>query len=127
MSNDIEYFEIEDAGDDVIACRIHGKFSAESMSDFIDRVERIRDAGGKARVFLDATGYDTVEMGAAKEKLARMGTLWGHIERVAYLVDKTWLGKVIGFVDAITPMHLRAFGPDDQAEAVAWLLSPDDQ
>ena len=67
-------------------------------------------------------GYDGFEPGVAKEKLSHMGTLWTGIERVAYIVDEGWLSGWIGLVDAVTPMHLRAFTPDQSEVAKAWLL-----
>ena len=33
---------------------------------------------------------------------------------------------MIGLVNAVTPMHLRAFGSDQDAEARAWVLSGDE-
>ncbi len=41
----------------------------------------------------------------------------------SYVLDWAWMSKMIGLVDAVTPMHLRAFGHNQNEEARAWLLS----
>lgn len=53
--------------------------------------------------------------------MAHIGTLWTSLDRVAYVIDGAW-ATVIGLVDAVTPMHLRAFSTDEDAEARAWIL-----
>jgi hypothetical protein len=93
------------------------------MAEFIARLEQVTADGGRARVFVDMVSYDGSELGVVREKLSHMGTLWGGLERVAYVVDRGWMSGWIGLVDAVTPMHLRAFGPDEAEEAKAWLLS----
>ena len=45
------------------------------------------------------------------------------LDRVAYVVDKAWMSSAIGLVDAITPMHIRAFGTEESDQAREWLLS----
>ena len=52
-----------------------------------------------------------------------MGTLWNGIEKCAYVVDRRWMSQMIGLVDAVTPIHLRAFGGDEDAAARAWVVS----
>ena len=108
---------------DVVGMKVTGKATAETISDLVERLEAIQRAGKKARLYLDLTAYDGYDLGVVKEKLAHMGTLWNGIERCAYVVDKGWMATMIGLVDAVTPMHLRAFGSDQEAEARAWVLS----
>jgi hypothetical protein len=102
--------------------KVTGKATAETISELVERLEQIQSAGKKARLYLDLTAYDGYDLGVVKEKLAHMGTLWSGIERCAYVVDKGWMVTMIGLVDAVTPMHLRAFGSDQDAEARVWVL-----
>jgi hypothetical protein len=111
---------------DVVGMKVTGKATAEMISDLVERLESIQRAGKKARLYLDLTAYDGYDLGVVKEKLAHMGTLWSGIERCAYVVDKGWMATMIGLVDAVTPMHLRAFGSDEDADARAWVLSGDE-
>ena len=76
---------------------------------------------GRDRV--DLAHYDGYELGVVKEKMAHLSTLWNGIERVAYVLDVAWMSNAIQLVDAVTPMHLRAFGHDQADDARSWLLS----
>ena len=91
------------------------------------RLETIKASGHKARLYLDLSGYDGFELALVKEKLANFSTLWGSIERCAYLIDQSWMQSAIELVDAVTPMHLRAFSSDQDAQARAWVLGQADE
>lgn len=119
-------FEFIDLGTDdprVIAMRITGKLHAEGMTELVERIEAVAATGQKSLVYIDLVTFKGYEIAVVKEKLAGMRTLWTGIERLAYVLDWEWMSKVIGLVDAVTPMHLRAFGHDQDEEARAWLLS----
>jgi hypothetical protein len=124
MSNSIETIKIAD-DPNVIGVKLTGKLTGDSMAEFLDRIEQIKSAGGKARVYIDMSAYDGFEMPVVREKAAHMGTLWSSIDRCAYVVDKAWISKAIGLVDAVTPMHLKAFASDEDAAARAWVISGD--
>ena len=119
-------FEFIDIGTDdprVIAMRITGKLHAESITELVDRMEAVSATGQKSLLYIDLQTFEGSELGVVREKLANMRTLWTGIERLAYVLDVEWMSKMIGLVDAVTPMHLRAFGHDQDEEARAWLLS----
>ena len=107
----------------VIAVRITGKITGESMARFIEQVEAIRDAGQKSLVYIDLAAFEGTELSVAREKFAHMGTLWNGIERLAYVLDIQWMTRMMGLVDAITPMHVRAFGHDQAEAARRWVLT----
>ena len=119
----IEFFDLGDPR--AIGVRINGKLSGDGMARFIEHVEEITDRGDKALIYVDMVNYDGWEFAVAKEKLDNMRTLWEGIDRLAYVLDKDWMTRMIGLVDAITPMNLRAFGPDQEDEARNWVLSGD--
>ena len=123
MSNGIEYLDLgtEDAA--VIALAVRGKLTADDMAGLVKKIELVREQGRKARLYLDLSKYSGYELPVVREKLMHMGTLWGGIEKCAYVVDKAWMTKVIGLVDAVTPMHLKAYSTDQDAEARAWVIS----
>lgn len=119
-------FEFIDIGTDdprVIAMRITGKLHTESITELVDRMEAVSATGEKSLLYIDLQTFEGSELGVVREKLANMRTLWTGIERLAYVLDMGWMSKMIGVVDAVTPMHLRAFGHDRDEEARAWLLS----
>lgn len=115
-----------DSGSDdpnVIAMKTSGKLTGEDMAALIEKLEQIKGAGGKARIFVDLADYGGYDFGVVKEKMSHFSTFWNSIDRVAYVVDKAWMSSAIGLVDAITPMHIRAFGTDESEQAREWLLS----
>ena len=119
-------FEFIDLGTDdprVVAMRITGKLHAEGMAELVKRIETVAATGQKSLVYVDLATFAGSELGVVKEKLTGMRTLWTGIERLAYVLDMEWMSKMIGLIDAVTPMHLRAFGHDQDEEARAWLLS----
>ena len=118
--------EFIDLGSDdprVIAMRITGKLQAEAITELVERLEAVSSTGQKSLLYIDLVTFEGYELAVVREKLAHIRILWNGIERCAYVLDLAWLSKMIGLVDAVTPMHLRAFGHDEDEEARAWLLS----
>ncbi len=118
-------FEFIDLGTDdprVIAMRITGKLHAEVITELVERLEAVSATGQKSLVYIDLMTFEGSELAVVREKLAHIRTLWNGIERLAYVLDWAWMSKMVGLVDAVTPMHLRAFGHEQDEEARAWLL-----
>ena len=109
----------------VIALRVTGKVTGESMARFIEQLQQIRDSGQKALVYLDLATFEGSEFAVAREKLSNMSTLWSGIERMAYVLDIQWITRMMGLVDAVTPMHIRAFSHDEAEAARNWVLTGD--
>ena len=122
MNDGIEFVDLGTHDSNVIGLKVTGKATAETISELVGRLENIQASGNKARLYLDLAGYEGFDLAVVKEKLTHMSTLWSSIERCAYVVDKSWMSTLIGLIDAVTPMHLRAFGTDQDAEARAWVL-----
>ena len=74
-------------------------------------------------LYIDLVTFKGYELAVVKEKLTHIRTLWSGIERLAYVLDWAWMSKMIGLIDAVTPMHLRAFDHNQDEEARTWLLS----
>ena len=106
----------------VIGLKVTGKATAETITPLVEKLESLKDSGTKARLYLDLSQYEGSELSVAREKLAHMSAFWNSIERCAYVIDQEWMSTLIGLVDAVTPMHLRAFSTDRDAEARAWIL-----
>lgn len=123
MSSGIEYIELGAEDPAVIALAVRAKITGGDMATLIQKIEFIREQGHKARLYVDLSEYAGYELPVVREKLMHMGTLWGGIEKCAYVVGKTWMSTMIGLVDGVTPMHLKAFSTDQDAEARAWVIS----
>ena len=122
MNDGAEFVDLGTDDPNVIGLRVAGKATAETITQLVDRLRGVQASGHKARLYLDLANYEGYELPVVKEKLAHMGTFWSSIERCAYVVDSAWMTTAIGLVDAVTPMHLRAFSTDQDAEARAWIL-----
>jgi len=118
-----EFIDLDTDDPRVIAMKLTGKLHAEGMTELVERIEAVAATGQKSLLYIDLQTFEGSELGVVREKLANMRTLWTGIERLAYVLDVEWMSKMIGLVDAVTPMHLRAFGHDQDKEARAWLLS----
>jgi hypothetical protein len=123
MTDSLEYLDLGNTDTAVIALAVHGKISGEDMADLVRRLEEIHARGQKARLYLNLVDYDGYDLAVVKEKLLHMRTLWSGIERCAYVVDQAWMTTIIGLVDAVTPMHLRAFSANEDEAARAWVVS----
>lgn len=126
MGNGFEFIDLGVDDPTVVALRVTGKVTADGMVALLERLEGIQQQGRKARLYVDLADYQGYELQVVKEKLTHMRLLWGGIERCAYLVDQQWMKTAIGLVDAVTPMHLRAFAADQSEAARAWLLDTSD-
>ncbi len=123
MDNGITYVDLGGHDDALIALVVRGKITGDDMAGLIEKVEGVRAEGRKARLYVDLTDYDGYAFPVVREKLMHLNALWNGIERCAYVVDQRWMSRMIGLVDAVTPMHLRAFGADEDAAAKAWVVS----
>ncbi|MGB1277250.1 MAG: STAS/SEC14 domain-containing protein [Nannocystaceae bacterium] len=122
MQSTNHFFELDSNDPNTFGFRVEGRLETAAMADLCERIEQIRDAGGKARVIVDLAKYGGFELGVAREKLNHLRTLWTTIERLAYLVDSSWMSTSISLIDVLTPMHIRAFDHAHVDEAKAWLL-----
>ncbi len=122
MNKNTEFVDLGTNDANVIGLKVVGKANADTITELVERLENIKASGHKARMYLDLSEYEGFELSLVKEKLAHISTLWSSIERCAYVIDKSWMTTAIGLVDAVTPMHLKAFSSDQDAEARAWVL-----
>jgi hypothetical protein len=122
MSQNTEFVDLGTDDVNVIGLKVVGKAKADTITELVERLEKIKASGHKASVYLDLSKYEGYELALVKEKLANFGTLWSSIERCAYVIDKSWMRTAIGLVDAVTPIHLQAYSSDQDAEARAWVL-----
>jgi len=115
------YFE-EGLDDGRIAMTVDRTIEAEGMTELVQRIQEIQASGRKARILLDLRSF-SFEAGVVGEKLRSPSTLWSGIDRLAYVVDSSILRSVIGAVEPVTPMHLRAFCSGQVDTARDWVFS----
>lgn len=126
MTHSYEFFELDTDCPNTFGFRVHGTLTTEAMHAFIERLEAIEASGNKARCYLDLVHYEGFELGVIREKISHVKTLWHAIDRVAYVIDRSWMTAAVNLLDAFTPMHIRAFDHSQTAEATAWVLKGDE-
>ena len=115
--------ELSETRENLVAFRAEGKITSDQLEVFNQKIESIREQGHKALVYLDLSEYESFEPSMVLTKLKAMGTYFKGIEKLAYVVDNDIYIKIIGFMDILTPMHMKAFDEDDKVEAETWLFS----
>jgi hypothetical protein len=125
VSSGVEYIDLGTADPAVVALAVQGKVTGDDMAALIQKIQTIQEQGDKARLYIELSEYTGYELPVVKEKLTHIATLWGGISKCAYVVDKAWMTNMIGLVDAVTPMHLKAYSTEDAADARAWIALPD--
>lgn len=123
MHDTYEFFSLHTDRPHTFGFRVRGKLTTKAMAAFISRLEEIRNDGGRARCYIDLVRYVGFELGAFREKLQHMKTLWHTLDRVAYVIDPAWMSAAVNLIDAFTPMHIRAFDHSCEDEAMTWLLA----
>lgn len=111
----------------LIAFEVVDKLTTDDMHYFNLKLEQITKSGKKALVYVDLTTYEGFEIGVVFEKLSHFDTIWSGIGRCAYIVNRDSLSNIIGLIDVVTPMHLKAFNDTQIEEAQNWLFEKDNQ
>ncbi|MCP4380809.1 MAG: STAS/SEC14 domain-containing protein [Hyphomicrobiales bacterium] len=122
-SDGIEFIDLGSNEPGLVAVKVKGEITGAAMAAFVSRVEALHAAHDKLRLFVDMTEYSGFEWAVVQEKLANFRTLMTSFDRLAYVVDADWMATWIGLVDAVTPMHIRAFKPADRQKAIDWVLA----
>ena len=123
VATNYEELELDQGYQDVLAVKLSGTISGEDMKLFNDRLDEIIAQEDKARVYIDLTDYEGFDASMVVEKFSHLGAYWVGIRKLAYIVNREWMQNAIGFVDTLTPMHMRAFTHDQVDIAQQWLLS----
>ena len=118
-------FKVMPNGSNRIDIEISGKLDASGMrvalDEFISQSENIE----QGTMLYTISGFDFPTLGAIGVELSRLPALFGLIrkfDRVAVLADRNWIKKVSEIEGAMFPgMEIKAFDPDERAEAEAWL------
>ena len=108
--------------DRIVAIEVVGTVTREEMQQVLARIETIVERGEKALLYQELAGFDGVEWGALVEKTKSMDTLWKGVERIAVVSkSKAYRFGVDKITDALTPMDMKSFEPQERDAAFAWL------
>ena len=116
-------FDFTDLGTDepsVITMRITGKLEANVAAELEERLEAASVTGRHSRISIELVTFEGADLAVVREKLGHICTLFNDIEHDGYWA---WMSKVVGYIDAGTPLNLPTFGGDHDEEERAWRIS----
>lgn len=108
---------------------IDGRISVEEMRSGLDAFWGILPETDRISFLYDIQEFAFPEFDAIAEKLRDIPSLFqalGRIDKIAMVADPAWLRTVAEFEGMLIPgLTIRSFGPEDMADAEAWLLTED--
>ncbi|MEM7136961.1 MAG: STAS/SEC14 domain-containing protein [Myxococcota bacterium] len=118
----IQLLDEDDATDGLLAYAMEaGDVSDEALAPIWRRFDDAKAAGTKVRVYAEMRGIPSVHASMILDKLKRLGTILGTVERMAIVGDAGWLELYAKLVDPITKPDIRHFATSNKDGALAWL------
>lgn len=114
--------DFDDPADGLLAYAMRpGDMTEEQMAPVWQRFDEAKAAGTKLRLYAEMHGIPSVDSGVVFDKLKRLGTILGTIDRMAIVGDAGWLEFYAKVIDPITKPRIKHFGTADAEVAKAWL------
>lgn len=98
-----------------------GALTEGEMAPIWKRFDDAKAKGTKLRLFAEMHGMPNVEPGFVWDKLKRIGTIMGTVERMAIVGDAGWLELYAKVIDPLTKPDVRHFGTAERDAALDWL------
>ncbi|MFX0543982.1 STAS/SEC14 domain-containing protein [Roseovarius sp. S1116L3] len=107
--------------ENVLLVTLSGKVTADEVTAFYDRFEKVIEDIDRTGIVIDATGFDDMTGDAiARDIPLELGLLdqMGKIPKVAVVSDKEFIGALVQAVNPLVPMiDMQSFGPGDTQAA----------
>jgi hypothetical protein len=111
--------------DDVIACRISGRMSAEEITDITDKVLEAVEQNETTHAYVEVEGMMSFDAKAWVEQLRRAWPLFGKLRRfgrVAVVSDEQWIRWGTRIESAMLPgISYELFDLAERERALAWV------
>ncbi|MTI43079.1 SpoIIAA-like protein [Roseibium hamelinense] len=118
---------VEKTAPDRVDIRFSGKLDAEGMEDGLQRLIESSKDMQSGKLFYRITDFAIPEMPALAVEFKYLPSLFqliGKYEKCAVVCDTDWVRKVAEFEGMLMPgLTIRAFEPEREEEAEAWLES----
>lgn len=113
------------SNDDVIACRISGRLSADELRDLTQKLVGAIDRNPKTHMFCEIAGLTGVDMKGWAEQLPSGLSLFAKLERfgrVAVVSDQQWIRWATRIESALLPnISYEIFDLSERDRALAWV------
>ena len=120
-------FRVTANGPNRIDIELSGKLDSDEMKIALDQLISKAEGIEHGRMLYRIGDFKFPTLGAIRVELARLPELFrliGNFDRAAVLADKAWIKKISELEGALIPgLKIKAFDPDEKAEAEAWLAS----
>lgn len=123
-------FRVEREGPDRLHVEFSGRIDAAGMDRALDALLEAGEDLEQGRMRMTIPDYEFPSLGAIGVELRRLPSLLRFLrrfDRIAVLSPERWLRKAGEFEGRLIPgLEIRAFSPDQAAEAEAWLAQRTD-
>jgi len=109
------------AGSPVVEIRIAGKLTDADLRATMARLKSDLEQNGKTRILERIEHFAGMEPAAFWTDIAQGVPLAQKIERAAVVADAAWIRGMTHLGGVFTRAEVKAFRPDQLAEARAWL------
>jgi hypothetical protein len=121
---------VERAGPDRLHVEFSGRIDADGMDRALDALLEAGEGMERGRMRMTIPDYELPSLGAIGVELRRLPSLLRFLrrfKRIAVLSPERWLRKAGEFEGRLVPgLEVRAFSPEQAAEAEAWLAQRTD-
>ncbi|MDH3431620.1 MAG: STAS/SEC14 domain-containing protein [Gammaproteobacteria bacterium] len=118
-------FTVTPNGPNRVDIEFSGKLDSDEMKIALDELASKTQDIENGRMLYRVGDFQLPTLGAIGVELSRLPAMFGLIrkfDRCAVLADKKWIKTVSQIEGALIPgLEIKGFGPDQEAEAEAWL------
>ena len=118
-------FRVTPNGPNRIDIEFSGKVDSDEMKMALDQLISEAEGIEHGRMLYRIGDFKFPTLGAIRVELSRLPELFrliGNFDRAAVLADKAWIKKISELEGALIPgLKIKAFDPDEEAQAEAWL------
>ena len=104
-----------------------GKLDSEEMGSALDELVAKTEGIENGRMLYRVNDFKIPTLGAIVIEFVRLPSMIGLItkfDRAAVIADQSWIQKISEIEGALIPgLEIKAFDPDDEAAAEAWLAA----
>jgi SpoIIAA-like len=113
----------------VLGFRASGKITRDEYQELMKPIYEALERGEKLNIYFELAGdFEGLDLGALWEDLKAAGSVGlkhrSSWQRMAVVTDKDWIRHGAAVFGPLAPGELRVFGPDETAQAKAWVAEP---
>lgn len=118
-------FRVEKVGPRRLDLAFEGQLDTEQMTELVRELVAASEGLEEGRLMYRVGDFDMPTFGALVVELKNLPALWGAVrrfEKCALVAPQSWVRTVGEIEGALIPgLEIKAFEPDDEDDAEAWL------